>query len=145
VITARWFLSWSSPRLQQHDAVERKIHLSQLFKFARPPHFQAGWTLCGDQAKFRQMAPNRIDQLRALSSKTLVCPKCYGPPLFLGALHRDKRQGRSAGRLCNCFRVGPIIFLTLYEVLDVLCWDQTNVMPAGLCPPPNDGRWHKLP
>ena len=45
MITARWFLSWSSPRLQQHDAVERKIHLSQLFKFARRPHSRAANTL----------------------------------------------------------------------------------------------------
>ena len=78
------------------------------------------------------MAPTRIDQLRALSNKTLVRPECYGPSSCPCALHRDKRHDRSVGRLCNCFRVGPIIFLTLSEWLNALCWDQTNVMPVGL-------------
>jgi hypothetical protein len=30
-------LSWSSPRLQHHAAVARKIHLSLLFSFPEPP------------------------------------------------------------------------------------------------------------
>jgi len=30
-------LSWSSPRLQHHAAVARKIHLSRLFRFPEPP------------------------------------------------------------------------------------------------------------
>jgi hypothetical protein len=32
-------LSWSSPRLQHHAAVARKIHLSLLFSFPEPPLF----------------------------------------------------------------------------------------------------------
>jgi hypothetical protein len=59
--------SWSSPRLQHHAAVARKIHLSLLFSFPEPPLYQKqrlasenGWRSTTTSAYILRLAGNHL-------------------------------------------------------------------------------------
>lgn len=57
--------------------------------------------LGGDDAKFRQMRPQRIDQHRPLPDQQLPCPVHQQNRLLLRRLHRDEPHRRPQHRLAN--------------------------------------------
>jgi hypothetical protein len=68
-----------------------------------------------DDAELRQVAAQRIDQLRALSHKALARAESHRPRLALGAFDRHAMHVRTQGRLCDRRGVGRIVLLASDE------------------------------
>ena len=93
---------------------------------------EMGRPLRKDQSELSQVAPQRIDQLRALPHEALVRPECYGTRLMLGALHRYTMHVRTQHSFGDRRRVGRVVLLPLDERLHVDWRDQPDVVSAAL-------------
>ncbi len=92
------------------------------------------------------MAPERVDELRALPDKTLVGAERHSTALSFGTLHRHEPHGRAHGCLCICLRIRAVILLALDERLHIRRRHQTHFVDRETAPHgPSDATWRRPP
>jgi hypothetical protein len=91
-----------------------------------------GRPLRQDQPELGQVAPQRIDQLRALTDEALVGSERHGARLMLSALHRNAMHVRTQHGFGNRRRVGCVVLLPLDERLHIDRRNQPDIVAAAL-------------
>ena len=88
--------------------------------------------LGNDHAKLGQMAPQRIDQLCALTNQALVGSECNGTCLMFSTLDRHIMQIRPYSSFGDRSRISCVVLLPLDERLYIDWRQQSDVMTKTL-------------
>ncbi len=91
-----------------------------------------GRPLREDQTELGQVAPQRIDQLRALADEALVGSECHRSCLMFGAFHRDAMHVRAQHGFGDRRGVCRVVFLPLDERLHIDGRNEPDIVAAAL-------------
>ena len=105
----------------RHNLCGKRLprHAQLQGKLLQPPD-----TLWRHHTELGQLAPERVDRLRALPDQERAGAEQSGIGLCLLRFHRNEPHGRALHRLDDCSRIIGIILLTLQKGLDTDRRDQ---------------------